>query len=85
VLGDSGKASAPLECHCCNQGLQLRKAIFSAVIELDRKGLYPTHSRVRPFLDSDLQKQWVESGQFLREAKRRRGIPTRELVNQVET
>ena len=43
---------------------RLRKAIFSAVIELDRKGLYPTHSRVRPFLDSDLQKQWVESGQL---------------------
>ena len=58
---------------------RLRKAIFSAVMELDRKGFYPTHSRVRPFLDSDLQKRWVESGQFLREAKQHLGIPTRDM------
>ena len=58
---------------------RLRKAVFAAVSELDRKGFYPTYPRVRSFLDPDLQNQWGELTNSLRAAKRQLGIPIRPL------
>ncbi len=62
-----------------NRIRRLRKAVFAAVSELDRKGIYPTYPRVRSFLEPDLQKQWAELTNFLREAKRQLGMSTRPL------
>ncbi len=62
-----------------NRIRRLRKAVFAAVSELDRKGVYPTYPRVRSFLEPDLQKQWAELTNFLREAKRQLGMSTRPL------
>jgi hypothetical protein len=58
---------------------RLRKAVFAAVSQLDRQGIYPTHDRVRSFLDADLKKQWVDLTRFVGQAKCQLGIPTRPL------
>jgi hypothetical protein len=63
-----------------NRIRRLRKAVFAGVSELDRKGVYPTYPRVRSFLEPDLQKQWAELTNFLREAKRQLGMSTCQRV-----